>query len=135
METYYKVYYNSKLDEGVESIAFIVITDGDKYGIAFPEGTDEDTASSMCAAIGARIYAVKSNKTDATPADILDFIPYNMMFINASEDDEAYDTWEDASKSAEDSLTAQSYGFMDWSFKLYEPTFPDFSNKDTEIKE
>ena len=83
MKTYYKSYFYTYLDGRDETPAFIIITDGDRYGIAFPPEADEDVVSSMSAAIGARIEAVTRDDESKSPGEILNFISYNMMFLDA----------------------------------------------------
>jgi hypothetical protein len=135
MKTHYKFYFYTYLDGRDEAPAFIIITDGDKYGIAFPPEADEDVISSMSAAIGARIEAVTRDDKNKTPSEILSFISYNMMFITASEEDDIYPSWKEAVDYAEISLSAFSNGVIDWKFKLHEPTFPDFPNNDNKTEE
>lgn len=135
MKTYYKFYFYTHLDGRDETPAFIIITDGARYGIAFPSEADEDAISSMSAAIGARIEAVTRDDKSKSPGEILNFISYNMMFINAAEEDDIYPSWEEASNYAETSLSAFYNGMTGWKFKLNEPTFPDFSNNDNKTEE
>lgn len=135
METYYKLYSNTKLDESQGTVAFIIISDGEKHAIAFPNTTSADTIEDMQSAIGSRISAMKEFNKDVTPAEILDSITYNMMFITCSDEDEAYESWEDAAKAAEATMLAYSYDFMETEFKLYEPIMTDFSENDTMTEE
>ena len=135
MKTYYKFYFYTYLDGRNEAPAFIIITDGDRYGIAFPSEADEDVISSMSAAIGARIEAATRDDESKSPGEILNFISYNMMFLNADEEDDIYPSWEEASKYAKISLSAFSSGVTGWEFKLHEPTFPDFPNNDNKTEE
>jgi hypothetical protein len=135
METYYKFYFNSDLDGADETAAFVIITDGTKYGVAFPDGYDEESVEAMRMAIGARIEAATREESKATPSEVLSFITYNMMFVQASEEDDVYPSWEEASKVAEESLGAFSRGLNNWKFELYEPILPNFSDNDNETEE
>ena len=135
MKTYYKFYFNTYLDGRDETPAFIIITDGDKYGIAFPDGVDEETSDSMSAAIGARIEAATRDGKPTNPNDVLNFISYNMMFLDASEEDDVYESWDEATTYAKQSLSAFSNGITGWKFKLQEPVFPDFSDNDNKTEE
>lgn len=135
METYYKFYISTDLDGGDDTAAFVVITDGSKYGIAFPDGYEEDSIEAMRMAIGSRIEAATRDGNNPTPSEVLSFITYNMMNIQASEEDDIYPSWEDASKVAEESLGAFSRGLDGWKFRLYEPIMPKFDNNDNETEE
>lgn len=135
MKTYYKFYFTTYLDGRDEKPAFIIITDGDKYGIAFPDGADEDTIESMSAAIGARIEAATRDSKSTNPTDVLDFISYNMMFLDASDEEDIYSSWEEATEYAKRTLSAFSNGMTGWKFKLHEPIFPDFSDNDNKTEE
>jgi hypothetical protein len=135
MKTYYKFYFNTYLDGRDDTPAFIIITDGEKYGIAFPDGADEDTVESMSAAIGARIEAATRDSKSVNPTDVLNFISYNMMFLDASEEEDIYPSWEEATNYAKQSLSAFSNGMTGWKFKLNEPVFPDFLNNDNMTEE
>lgn len=135
METYYKFYLNTDLEGGDDTAAFIIITDGEKYGIAFPDGYEDDSIEAMRMAIGARIEAATRDGNKPTPSEVLSFITYNMMYVQASEEDDIYPSWEDASKAAEASLGAFSRGLNNWKFKLYEPVMPEFDNNDNKTEE
>ena len=135
METYYKLYFNTHLDGRNETPAFIVITDGSRYGIAYADGMNEESIVPMNAAIGARIEAITRDDKSKSPSDILNFILYNMMFIDADAEDDIYPSWEEAVDYAKTYLSAFSNGVTGWEFKLHEPTFPEFPSKDTKTEE
>lgn len=135
METYYKVYFNSYLDGSDDTAAFVVITDGNGYGIAFSEEMNEESIEPMCMAIGARINGLTRDNKSVTPSEVLNFIPYNMMYINANDEDTIYPSWEEASEAAEIALSAFSHKGSGWKFKLYEPIFPKPLDKDNETEE
>jgi hypothetical protein len=131
MKTYFKSYWNTYLDERDETLAFTMITDGEKYGIAFPAGFRDESIEDMRAVIGSRIYATKKINESANPGEILNSIPYNWMFLNASEEDDVYPTWETAVNEMEIITDANKvYGFPEWEFKLLEPLFPSLSESD-----
>lgn len=135
METYYKFYFNSYLDGSDDTAAFVIITDGDRYGIAFSEEMEEENIKPMSMAIGARISAATREGNTLSPGEILNFIPYNMMLINASEEDDIYPSWKEASDAAEIALTAFSHKATGWDFKLHEPIFPKPLDNDNKTEE
>jgi hypothetical protein len=112
-----------------------VITDGSKYGIAYADGMNEESIIPMSAAIGARIKAVTENKKSVSPGEVLNFIIYNMMFIDADAEDDIYDSWEEAVDYAKTYLSAFSNGVTGWEFKLHEPTFPESPSNDNKTEE
>lgn len=135
METYYKIYYSSNLDEVSDAPVFVMLANEEKYGIAFHPQTDEETVRALSVAIGARIQAYSGGDEKILPAEMLEKIVYNMMFIKCSDEDEAFDTWEDASAEAEKFLKAFSYPHQEWKFELVEPVFPKNPDNDNETEE
>jgi hypothetical protein len=134
METYYKFYFDTHLDGSDATPAFIILAQEEMYGIAFPETMDEESIEAMSMAIGTRIAVAKAGGT-LTPGEILNLIPYNMMFIEASREDDIYPSWEEASKAAKDSLEAFAHKSTGWQFKLHSPIFADSSNNDNTTEE
>lgn len=132
METHYKFYLSGGLDGSEPTPAFIVMTDGDKYGIAFSPKTDEQNIKMFRMAIGARIKASTENNKGIHPAEVLDAIPYNMMFLSANPEDEVYESWDDAVAEAERTLQAYSNISDDWKFEVFDPIYP---SNDTETEE
>ena len=134
MKTYYKSYFKTHIDGREETPAFIILAQEEMYGIAFPETMDEESIESMSMAIGTRI-AVAKTKGTLTPGEILNLVPYNMMFIQTSEEDIIYATWEEASEEAKNFLEAFSHKSSGWKFKLHSPMFPDSSDNDNKTEE
>jgi hypothetical protein len=134
MKTYYKSYFNIHLDGREETPAFIILAQEEEYGIAFPETMDEESIEIMSMAIGTRIAVAKKEGT-LTPGEILNSIPYNMMFIQTSEEDIIYPTWEEASDEAKNFLEAFSHKSSGWKFKLHSPMSSDSSDNDNKTEE
>lgn len=106
MKSYYRVYYSAQMDESKEPIAFVVVTDGKKTSVGFPVGTREIVIENFLGAISARINAIKQTEELEKPIaiEILDIVSYNMMINYYEEEDEPYDSFDDALELAKQDL-------------------------------
>lgn len=124
MSAYYRTYYFSNFDELENDVAFILVTDGKRTEVSFPEGQSERVIKGMCQALGARIDALKSvdkvTDTETLPTEILDAITYNMMvnFYKEENGPEEFPSFEAAWESAKQDLV-DDYTSTDFEPKLY----------------
>jgi hypothetical protein len=131
MSNYYRTYYFSSYqeEEQNQSIAFIIVTDGDRTEILFPETATENTIETLSQAIGARLAALEELDigTDAETAvkEILEIVTYNMQvnFYIDEEGMESYPSFDDALSAAKEELI-DDYSSEDFKPKSYKPVLP-----------
>ena len=131
MSSYYRTYYfsNYQEEEQNQNIAFIIVTDGDRTEILFPETATDDIVETVSQGIGARLAALEDLdiKTDAESAvkEILEVVTYNMQvnFYIDEEGMESYPSFDDALSAAKEELV-DDYSSEDFKPKSYKPIFP-----------
>ena len=131
MSNYYRTYYFSNYQEEEEnqSIAFVIVTDGDRTEILFPETATENTIETVSQGIGARLAAIEGvdtvTDTETAATEILEVVTYNMPvhFYTDEEGMESYPSFDDALSAAKEELV-DDYSSEDFKPKSYKPVKP-----------
>jgi hypothetical protein len=131
MSNYYKTYYFSSYQEEEEnqSIAFIIVTDGGRTEILFPESAADNTIETVSQGIGARLAAMESldvmSDKDTAVKEIFELVTYNMMvnFYIDEEGLESYPSFDEALTAAKEELV-DDYSSENFKPKSYKPILP-----------